>query len=278
MSFSQEVKEELSKISNLANKQEVKMEFLGYLSSNNISTDDKYLKFSTENDYNIDRFSKIIRNIGFEDFNINVNGKVFFIEINKKKAANIEEFDFETNQINDVRAFIRGLFMGAGSINNPEKKYHLECGIREEENTKKIIDLLERSDINFKNNSKTIYTKEGEEISKFLAFIGANKSMLKFEEIRVQRHMNNKVNRLVNCESANLNKVLNASVEQINAIKKLKESGKFEKMDNSLKEIAELRLEYPDISLVELGKKLAIPLGKSGVNYRLKRIIKIAEE
>ena len=278
MSFSQEVKEELSKISNLANKQEVKMEFLGYLSSNNISTDDKYLKFSTENDYNIDRFSKIIRNIGFEDFNINVNGKVFFIEINKKKAANIEEFDFETNQINDVRAFIRGLFMGAGSINNPEKKYHLECGIREEENTKKIIDLLERSDINFKNNSKTIYTKEGEEISKFLAFIGANKSMLKFEEIRVQRHMNNKVNRLVNCESANLNKVLNASVEQINEIKKLKESGKFEKMDNSLKEIAELRLEYPDISLVELGKKLAIPLGKSGVNYRLKRIIKIAEE
>lgn len=278
MSFSQEVKEELSKISNLANKQEVKMEFLGYLSSNNISTDDKYLRFSTENDYNIDRFSKIIRNIGFEDFNINVNGKVFFIEINKKKAANIEEFDFETNQINDVRAFIRGLFMGAGSINNPEKKYHLECGIREEENTKKIIDLLERSDINFKNNSKTIYTKEGEEISKFLAFIGANKSMLKFEEIRVQRHMNNKVNRLVNCESANLNKVLNASVEQINAIKKLKESGKYEKMDNSLKEIAELRLEYPDISLVELGKKLAIPLGKSGVNYRLKRIIKIAEE
>ena len=278
MSFSQEVKEELSKISNLANKQEVKMEFLGYLSSNNISTDNKYLRFSTENDYNIDRFSKIIRNIGLEDFNINVNGKVFFIEINKKKAANIEEFDFDTNQINDVRAFIRGLFMGAGSINNPEKKYHLECGIREEKNTKKIIDLLERSDINFKNNNKTIYTKEGEEISKFLAFIGANKSMLKFEEIRVQRHMNNKVNRLVNCESANLNKVLNASVEQINAIKKLKESGKYEKMDNSLKEIAELRLEYPDISLLELGKKLAIPLGKSGVNYRLKRIIKKSEE
>ena len=278
MSFSQEVKEELSKLSNLANKQEVKMEFLGYLASNNISTETKYLRFSTENDYNIDRFSKIIRNIGFEDFNINVNGKLFFIEINKKKVDNIEKFDFKTDQINDVRAFIRGLFMGSGSINNPEKKYHLECGIREEDDIKKIVDLLKQSDINFKNNDKTIYTKEGEEISKFLAFIGANKSMLKFEEIRVQRHMNNKVNRLVNCESANLNKVLNASVEQINAIKKLKESGKFEKLDNSLKEIAELRLEYPDISLVELGKKMSIPLGKSGVNYRLKRIIKKAEE
>ena len=278
MSFSQEVKEELSKLSNLANKQEVKMEFLGYLASNNISTETKYLRFSTENDYNIDRFSKIIRNIGFEDFNINVNGKLFFIEINKKKVDNIEKFDFKTDQINDVRAFIRGLFMGSGSINNPEKKYHLECGIGEENDIKKIVDLLKQSDINFKNNDKTIYTKEGEEISKFLAFIGANKSMLKFEEIRVQRHMNNKVNRLVNCESANLNKVLNASVEQINAIKKLKESGKFEKLDNSLKEIAELRLEYPDISLVELGKKMSIPLVKSGVNYRLKRIIKKAEE
>ena len=278
MSFSQEVKKELSKLANLANKQEVKMEFLGYLVSSNISEESKYIKFSTENDYNIDRFSKIIRNIGFEDFSINVNGKLFFIKISKKKADNIEKFDFKTDQINDVRAFIRGLFMGSGSINNPEKKYHLECGIREENDIKKIVDLLKQSDINFKNNDKKIYTKEGEEISKFLAFIGANKSMLKFEEIRVQRHMNNKVNRLVNCESANLNKVLNASVEQINAIKKLKESGKFEKLDNSLKEIAELRLEYPDISLVELGKKMSIPLGKSGVNYRLKRIIKKAEE
>ena len=90
--------------------------------------------------------------------------------------------------------------------------------------------------------------------------------------------MNNKVNRLVNCETANLNKVLNASVEQINAIKKLKENGKFEKMDDGLKEIANLRLENPDMPLVELGKKLSTPIGKSGVNYRLKKIQKLAEE
>ena len=89
--------------------------------------------------------------------------------------------------------------------------------------------------------------------------------------------MNNKVNRLVNCKSANLNKVLNASVEQINAIKKLKETGQFEKLNDSLKEIAELRLEFPDISLVELGQKLSIPIGKSGVNYRLNKIIKISK-
>ncbi|HCC03857.1 MAG TPA: DNA-binding protein WhiA [Clostridiales bacterium] len=278
MSFSQEVKEELSKISNLANKQEVKLEFLGYLTSSNISDEKNYIRFSTENEYNIDRYAKLIRNINIEDFKIDVNGKTFFIDINKKKLEALEKFDFNTEKIEDIRPFIRGIFMGSGSINNPEKKYHLECGIKEEKDILKTIYLLRRFDINFKSNNKTIYTKEGEEISKFLAFIGANKAVLKFEEIRVQRHMNNKVNRLVNCKSANLNKVLNASVEQINAIKKLKETGQFEKLNDSLKEIAELRLEFPDISLVELGQKLSIPIGKSGVNYRLNKIIKISEE
>ena len=278
MSFSQEVKEELSKLSNLANKQEVKMEFLGYLASNNISTETKYLRFSTENDYNIDRFSKIIRNIGFEDFSINVNGKLFFIKISKKKADNIEKFDFKTDQINDVRAFIRGLFMGSGSINNPEKKYHLECGIREENDIKKIVDLLKQSDINFKNNDKTIYTKEGEEISKFLALIGASKAVINFEEIRVIRDIRNNVNRKVNCETANLNKTVNAAVRQIEDIKFIYKSKAEDKLSDNLKEIANLRMENPDISLVELGKLLKEPIGKSGVNHRLKKIQEIANE
>ena len=277
MSFSQEVKEELSKISNLANKQEVKLEFLGYLTSSNVSDEKNFIRFSTENEYNIDRYAKLIRNINIEDFKIDVNGKNFFIDINKKKLEALEDFNFNTEKIEDIRPFIRGIFMGSGSINNPEKKYHLEFGIKEEKDILKTINLLRKFDINFKSNNKTIYTKEGEEISKFLAFIGANKAVLKFEEIRVQRHMNNKVNRLVNCKSANLNKVLNASVEQINAIKKLKETGQFEKLNDSLKEIAKLRLEFPDISLVELGQKLSIPIGKSGVNYRLNKIIKISK-
>ena len=277
MSFSREVKEELSKLNNLAKKQEIKYELLGYLVSNNITTDNKHIRYSTENDYNIDRFAKIIRNIGIEKFDINVNGKVFYIEINKKNLENTE-FDYMPQNIEDIKPFIRGLFMGAGSINNPENKYHLECGVKSEECAIKIADMLKNIDINMKQRENIVYMKEGEEISKFLAFIGANKSVLKFEEIRVQRHMNNKVNRLVNCESANLNKVLNASIEQVNAIRKLKQNSKFEKLDESLKEIAELRLEFPDMPLSELGQKLTPPLGKSGVNYRLKKIIKIAEE
>ena len=186
--------------------------------------------------------------------------------------------NLENTERTNLQAFMRGLFMGAGSINNPEKKYHLECKTKEINSAKSIVDILKLNDINFKQRENTLYIKEGEEISKFLAFIGAAKSVMKFEEIWVERHMNNKVNRLVNCETANLNKVLNASVEQINAIKKLKENGKFEKLDDGLKEIANLRLENPDIPLVELGKKLSIPIGKSGVNYRLKKIVKLAEE
>ena len=101
---------------------------------------------------------------------------------------------------------------------------------------------------------------------------------MKFEDIRVQKEMRGKVNRIVNCQTANLNKTLNASVEQIDAIRKLQMNNKFNKLDENLKEIAMLRLEYPDISLVELGKKLKNPIGKSGVNYRLKKIIEMAEE
>ena len=167
--------------------------------------------------------------------------------------------------------------MGAGSINNPEKKYHIECKVMEINMAKNIVDVMKANDIYFKQRDKIMYMKDGEEISKFLAFIGAAKSVMRFEEIRVERHMNNKVNRLVNCETANLNKVLNASVEQVNAIKKLKENGKFEKLDDGLKEIANLRLENPDMPLVELVKKLSSPIGKSGVNYRLKKIVKLAE-
>ena len=127
-------------------------------------------------------------------------------------------------------------------------------------------------------NKYSIYLKDGEEISKFLALIGANRAVMQFEDIRIQREMRGKVNRLVNCETANLNKTINASIEQIAAIRKLQETGKFNKLNDNLKEIALLRLENPDISLVDLGKLLKEPLGKSGVNYRLKKIIEIANE
>ena len=177
----------------------------------------------------------------------------------------------------EKRALVRGLFMGSGSVNNPENKYHLEIKIENSELIRILIETIKEFNINLKFLDKAIYIKDGEEISKFLAFIGANKSVLEFEQVRVQREMNNKINRLVNCKTANLNKTLNASVEQVNAIKRLKENGGFNKMDKGLQELAELRLEYPDMPLAELGNKLKNPIGKSGVNYRLKKIIELSK-
>ena len=101
---------------------------------------------------------------------------------------------------------------------------------------------------------------------------------MKFEDIRVEKEMRGKINRLVNCETANLTKTINASVEQIEAIEKLKREKRFSKLNDNLKEIAELRVKNPDLSLTDLGKLLNPPVGKSGVNYRLKKIIEIAND
>ena len=271
--FSYEIKKELSDINNLAKKNEVKYELLGYLYSSNIEMTKNRIKYATENEYNINRFGKLLKNVNINDFKIELQGKVYII---KSKVPEITEKLEQANELEE-RAFTRGIFLGSGSINNPENKYHLEIKIENHRIINDLISILKKYDVNVKSLDNSIYIKDGEEISKFLAFIGANKSVLKFEEIRVQREMNNKVNRLVNCETANLNKTLNASVEQINAIKKLKESGKFFKLDKGLQELAEIRLEYPDMPLGELGKKLKNPIGKSGVNYRLKKIIELSK-
>ena len=147
-------------------------------------------------------------------------------------------------------------------------------------NLKVLQEILSDFDIHAKElitkNRYSVYIKDGEEISRLLALIGANKAVLQFEDIRIQKEMRGKVNRIVNCETANLNKTINAAIDQIAAIKKLQVEGRFNKLDDNLKEIAILRIENPDISLVELGKLLKEPVGKSGVNYRLKKIMEIA--
>ena len=289
LSFSSDIKQELNKNSNLVNKEIVKQELLGYLLSGNTSIGkDNKIKFSTESDYNINRFSKLLTNLNI-NHQIDITGKTFFITIKKKEIdwlPIIENKIVLTGQIGkkeeEKRAFIRGLFMGAGSVNNPENKYHLEIIVANEENLWIVKEILENLGIHIKilqtKQKNSLYLKEGEEISRFLALIGANKAVMQFEDIRVQREMRGKVNRLVNCESANLNKTINASIEQIAAIRKLKQDGKFNKLDENLKEIANLRLENPDMPLSELGKLLKNPIGKSGVNYRLKKIIEIANE
>lgn len=289
MSFSSEIKEELSKINTLANKELVKAELVGYLISSNTDIGEKKIKYATESDYNINRFSKLLNNVQVLNYEIDMQGKIFVITFSKKDIEELFKAKKEQLHITnvqekqeDIKALIRGIFLGSGSMNNPENKYHLEMDFSSKDNAEFVSAKITNMGIKVKmlegKNYYSLYIKEGEEISKFLAFIGANKAVLKFEEIRVKRDMNNKINRLVNCETANLNKTINAAVEQIEAIKYLQEVHSFEKLDTTLKEIALIRLENPNLPLSELGKFLKRPIGKSGVNYRLKKIIEIAED
>lgn len=129
-----------------------------------------------------------------------------------------------------------------------------------------------------RKNNYMIYLKDGDHISDLLGIMGAHNSLLKYEDVRVLKDMRNSVNRMVNCETANLNKTIDAAVRQINCIKYLKDNNMFDDLSDNLKDIAELRLEYPDLSLKELGQMLDPILGKSGVSYRLKTIENIAHK
>ena len=308
MSFSSDIKQELNKTNSLANKENVKFELIGYVVSGNTTVvKGKNLRFSTESDYNINRFSKLLSNLDIHH-EIDISGKTFNIVTKALDIKKLEFLEIRDNEIflkqeiedikvsNDkdmqkdtqknarleenMKAFIRGAFMGSGSINNPENSYHLEITLSNKENLIFLKKQLEKFDIHAKtlitSNKFSVYLKEGEEISRLLALIGANKAVMQFEDIRIQKEMRKKVNRIVNCETANLNKTINAAIEQIAAIKKLQKDGRFNKLDDNLKEIAILRVENPDMSLVELGKLLKEPVGKSGVNYRLKKIVEIA--
>lgn len=266
MSFSSEIKEELSKTNNLKNKEEVKYEFLGYLISSNIAIKKNKIEYSTENEYNINRLNKLLNNLNI-DYDICVKGNLFVIKFNIENITNYINLLGNIEKENLKKAFIRGSFLGSGSINDPNKKYHIEISLKNKEYANILKNIMQEFDIIFKElerkSSYSLYSKDGEEISKFLALIGASKAVINFEEIRCNKRYRNNVNRKVNCETANLNKTVNAAVRQIEDIKFIYKSKAEDKLSDSLKEIANLRMENPDISLVELGKLLKEPIGKS---------------
>lgn len=181
-----------------------------------------------------------------------------------------------------ARLYIREAFIKTGFLNNPEKDYHLEIFCKTEKMAKKILGLLEQFEISAKitnkGRGKIVYLKDGEDISKFLALIGANNAMLRFEETRVEKSARNSINRIVNCETANLNKIVEAAKQQISNIEFLKQTKQFAKLPENLREIANIRIKNPDSSYEELGQMLKSNIGKSGVYHRLNKINKIAEE
>lgn len=276
MSFSASVKEELSKINIFSHTDIVEAEFYGYLLT--INTSENKIKFLTENEYNINRLNKLLNKLKI-NYNIKMQGKNYLISFNKNDIK-LENIDINNDEIK--KGIVRGAFLGGGSITEPKSRYHFEIRLESNEAREKIIKIINSFNIEAKilnrKYSYSIYIKDGEEISKILALIGASSSVLKYEDIRVLKETKNNVNRKVNCETANLNKTVNAAVVQIQAIQKIKKSKKWNRLPANLQEIALLRLENPQATLEELGKMLSEPIGKSGVNHRLKKIIEISED
>lgn len=180
----------------------------------------------------------------------------------------------------DAHAYIRGAFLGGGSINDPEKNYHMEFVANNEDYAYELSELINSMGFNSKivarKNNFVVYLKESEQISDLLAIIGATNAMFALQNIKIMKEMRNNVNRIVNCETANLSKTVDAAVRQVENILIIQKTIGIRGLPENLQELAMLRLEYEDMSLKELGEKLHPPLGKSGVNHRFKKIEEIA--
>ncbi|HBI6813077.1 TPA: DNA-binding protein WhiA [Listeria monocytogenes] len=181
------------------------------------------------------------------------------------------------------RAYLRGAFLASGSVNNPEtSSYHLEIFSVYEEHNEAICALMNQFDLNARTlerkNGFITYLKEAEKITEFLSIIGATSALFHFEDVRIMRDMRNSVNRLVNCETANLNKTINAAVRQIDNIKYIQSTVGLEALPERLREIAALRIANEDVTLKELGEMLTTgQVSKSGINHRLRKLDQIAE-
>ncbi|AOC58668.1 MULTISPECIES: DNA-binding protein WhiA [Bacillus] len=202
-----------------------------------------------------------------------------------------EQFVFERNISEELvkkrcckRSYMRGAFLAGGSVNNPEtSSYHLEIFSLYKEHNDALCELMNQ----FQLNSKTLerkkgyitYMKEAEKITEFLSVVGAHNSLLRFEDVRIVRDMRNSVNRLVNCETANLNKTIGASLRQVENIQFIDEKIGLDALPDKLREIAKLRVDYQEVTLKELGEMVESgKISKSGINHRLRKLDQIAEQ
>lgn len=183
-----------------------------------------------------------------------------------------------------MQSYLRGAFLAGGSVNNPHtSRYHLEIYSLYESHNEMIAEMINRFGLNARTTARRsgyiVYLKEAEKIADFLQLIGATNSMLEFENIRIVRDMRNSVNRLVNCENANMDKVANAANRQVENIRLIESTVGLNNLPDKLREIAETRLAHPEVSLKELGMLVpGGPISKSGVNHRLRKLNNYADE
>lgn len=285
MSFSSDVKEELAKNISPARHCQLAelaaiMHFCGEYGRDK---DGHYsIGFQTENLSVVTKGFTLLR----KTFNIKADGLV-----NEEQMSDFMSKigDFE-EPVNGLliksacckRAFLRGAFLCAGSMSDPQKGYHLEFVCTEEAKAKQLRDVMQGFGIDAKivlrKKYYVVYLKEGSCIVDLLNVCEAHKALMDFENLRILKEMRNSVNRRVNCETANITKTVNAAARQIEDIEYIRDFYGFQNLPENLRQIAEVRLEHPDAPLKELGNYLEPPVGKSGVNHRLRKISELADK
>ncbi|MDY3919495.1 MAG: DNA-binding protein WhiA [Candidatus Limivivens sp.] len=311
MSFSSEVKEELSRHISPARHCQIAeiAAIISMCGGVSISSDDKYsLKIHTENisvarkyftllkkTFNIDTEVSIRQNIRLRKkpvYSVFVKSHEDTVRILKAtklldSGMEIQEnFSLTDNLVIQRsccrRAFLRGAFLAAGSISDPKKSYHFEIVCTSEEKARQLISMIDSFDMDAKMVLRkkyfVVYLKEGAQIVDILNVMEAHSALMDLENVRILKEMRNTVNRKVNCETANIHKTVSAAVKQIEDIRYIQKTIGFERLSEGLEEIARLRLEQPEATLKELGMMLASPVGKSGVNHRLRKLSMLADE
>lgn len=262
------------------------------------------LKIQTENDYAVKKCFTLLRNTFnmIADVSVRISGqkrqtKVYTLLVRDAvailQATGILTIEKEQKKLKKRiyppvvssiccrRAYIRGAFISVGSVNDPEKNYHLEFVLADLSAAEQLRDLINAFGLDAKvverKEHYIVYLKEGEQIVDLLNIMEAPLALIDLENVRIVKEMRNDINRKVNCETANLNKVVGAAVKQLEDINYIEETIGLARLPEQLAEVARVRLEYPDRSLKELGSFLMTPVGKSGVNHRLRKISSIAE-
>lgn len=305
MSFSTKVKEELAKRNDLP--RHCRIAEIAAIAAFCGGVADGRLFFRSENEYVISALRELIARtfkVPKEDDSDNLtetatelpSGKFLQLEKSisdsvlmsvkwKKTPEDEPEKIFASGLIlkNDCcrKAFLKGAFLCAGSVNDPNGSYHLEIVCKSEDDADKICSIMSSFDLDVKaigrKSNTVVYLKEGANITDALNLMGAYVSQMDFYNVMILKDMRNDVNRKVNCETANLNKTVETAVKQIKDIEYIKETTGLEALNDKLKSVAILRVEYPEASLKDLGEMLMPPLGKSGVNHRLKSISEFAD-
>lgn len=284
MSFSGEVKEELARRIGSARHCQLAefaaiVSFCGQFGRDN---EGKYtIGFQTENEALVKKGFTLLKKLYNIESDVSLNeGEVQFI-IQKAGGMGRPVDPLTIKNSCCMRAFLRGAFLSVGSMSDPQKGYHLEFVCGSGEQARQLQQVIRKFDIEAKivlrKKYHVVYLKEGSAIVDLLNVCEATVSLMNLENMRILKEMRNSVNRRVNCETANISKTVNASTRQIEDIEYIREYYGLEKLPEALREMAEVRLENPDAPLKELGEYLTPPVGKSGVNHRLRKLSELAD-